>query len=458
MCDNPSYCRIICYSLGPGLRQMQGAQTTLPTTVTQLFAAYLYNIFKNHEFNISKHHDLRAEQIRDVIIRTGQMGYMGIDHNITQFNEKQLNDFKLEQSHTLPGFLVEHPDPSQSIFTFIHMTLQEFIAAVAKYLTVDPQSLAQLLASAESNVRFRTFLRFMVGLASSGSDRILGEIVGQLPNQTRNTMIDWVKKQTENNLSNTQNNFTAQSKASKSKLLESLYYLFELQNTGLMQQTVGLGAALTLGHDFPYNAIRLMPMDCIVMASVLDHCYDVQELNLNNCCVGAEEIQRLVPVLHKFKVLSLGSNRISHTDFQQLTMALTNNSSLIQLYLNKNQVGDTGVRYLCEALNSFGCRIQTLELEGNGITDTYTEELAVIPLRNTSMTRVNLANNLLTDRSVCSLQTLIQRHTYLQEIGLQRNKFRPDGGLHLQSLSDLRPGLRVDVYSTIMSKGLGTSA
>ncbi|XP_078087557.1 uncharacterized protein LOC144505316 [Mustelus asterias] len=541
MCDNPSYCRIICSSLAPGLRRMQGTQKTLPTTVTQIFATYISNMFKNHEFNIYKHHDLSPEQIRDLVIRTGEMAYMGICDNITQFNEKQLNNFRLERSHTLPGFLTEYldTDMSQPIFSFIHITLQGFVAALAKYLTVDPQNLTQFLDSAaERGDRFRTFLRFMVGLSSSGSARILGEILGPLPHQTTCTVIDWVKEQTENNLSN---NLNIQRKDRRSKLLESLYYLFELQNTGLTRNTVGSGGTLALGHDFLYSSIRLTSVDCSVLAVVISHCDEILELNLNNCCLGTEGIQRLAPVLHKCKelrlrgnnltdgvklvsaalrrpeckiqTLDLCSNGLSHTDAQLLAMGLTSNSSLTQLYLRKNKLGDTGVKHLCEALNSWHCKIQTLELcenlirgnivdqlssvlrnnrsltnlnlnnnklgdmgfklliitlsqqncpiqtlelEGNGISDTYTEELTRISFINTSLTMVNLSNNLLTDQSIRALQNLIQRHTYLHEIRLQRNKFSPDGSNYLQSLNSHRPGLCVEVYTSMSSKGFGT--
>ncbi|XP_041029885.1 NACHT, LRR and PYD domains-containing protein 3-like [Carcharodon carcharias] len=547
MCDNPSYCTIVHYSLAPGLRQRQETQSTLPTTVTQLFASYIANIFKNHEFNIYKQHDLRPEQIRDLVLRTGEIAYFGICNNITRFNEKQLNDFKLERQETLPGFMIQHRDTetSQTIFSFIHITLQEFVAALAKYLTEDPQNLALLSAESRNNVQLKTFLRFLVGLSSSGSAQILGGILGSFLHQaTARSVIHWVKKQTESNLSNTQNNLNTQNKLSRCKLLESLYYLFESQNAELVQSTVGLGGKVTLGHDCCYNTIRLMPVDCAMLATVIDHCNEMQELNLNNCRLGSEGIQRLAPVLHKCKILRLRgnyltdegmkllsatlrrpdckiqtldlcSNDISHMDAQPLAMGLTSNSSLTQLFLSKNKLGDTGVKSLCEALSNCHCKIQTLELcenlirnnavdqliftvsnnrfltclnlnknklgdqglklltvtlsqqscpiqtlqlEDNGMTDASAEELTRIPIRNLSMTRLNLSKNLFTDQSINALQNLIKRHTNLQEISLQMNKFSPNGANYLQSLSNHRAGLCVKVYTSIISKGSGTSA
>uniref|UniRef100_UPI00398F83C1 NACHT, LRR and PYD domains-containing protein 6-like n=1 Tax=Pristiophorus japonicus TaxID=55135 RepID=UPI00398F83C1 len=393
MCDNPSYCRVIAYSLAPRLRRMQGRQETLPTTITQLFASYIMNIFKNHEFNIYKHHDVSAEQARELLLRTGEMAYLGICHNITVFNENHLTYCRLERSQALPGFVTEQldPDTSESFFSFIHITLQEFVAALAKYLTVDPQGLTQLLDSLGSDDRFRILLRFIVGLTSSASAQILAECLGPLPDQTTRRVIDWVKRRTESDLKNTH------TVLGKRKLLESLYYLSESQHKGLMRPTVELGETLTLGDDFPYSAIRLTPVDCIVLATVIDLYDGLLELNLNHCCLGSEGIQRLTPALHKCKVLSLSSNGISHTDGQHLAKGLEGNSSLTQLYLSKNTLGDTGVKELCVALKNPHCKIQTLELCDNLIRDRVVQQLTSILSLNRSLTCLKLNNNKLGD-------------------------------------------------------------
>ncbi|XP_043537004.1 NACHT, LRR and PYD domains-containing protein 3-like [Chiloscyllium plagiosum] len=496
MCDNPSYCRIICYSLAPGLRRMQETQETLPTSVTQLFASYMSNIFKNHQFNIYKHHAVSAEQIRDLVLRTGQLAYLGICQNIHAFNESHLNCCNVERSYALPGFLIQHMDPStsRSLFSFVHVTLQEFLAALSKYLTADAPSLTrfltQLLDSPQGDDRFKTFLRFMVGLSSPGCAQVIKDLLGPLPHEVTCSVRDWVKTQ-------------AEASSSKRRLLESMHYLFESQHAGLMQHAVGLRGTLTLGDDFPYNALRLTPVDCTVLGTVCRPCHEVQGLNLSYCGLGTEGIQRLASALHKCKalrlrgnnltdngvkllsetlkredcqiqILDLSSNDLSHTDAQELAKGLSSNSSLTQLNLSQNKLGDTGVTNVCEALSSPQCKIQslllcenlirgkvveklmltlstnwsltslnlnknklgdqgirlmiaalgqrsctlqTLELEGNGITNAYTEDLAVAPTTNVALTKVNLSDNLLTDQSALALSTLTRRHPSLRTIG-----------------------------------------
>ncbi|XP_048476708.1 NACHT, LRR and PYD domains-containing protein 14-like [Rhincodon typus] len=128
---------------------------------------------------------------------------------------------------------------------------------------------------------------------------------------------------------------------------------------------------------------------------------------------------------------------------------LSNNQSLTHLNLNNNKLEDQGIGLLIAALGQQSCTLQTLELEGNGITNTFTDELTGAPIRNMSLKRVNLSNNLFTDRSVTALLYLTQTHTSLQEIRLQRNKFSPHGLSCLQSPN--RPGLCVEVYTSITS-------
>ncbi|XP_072420689.1 NACHT, LRR and PYD domains-containing protein 6-like isoform X3 [Chiloscyllium punctatum] len=474
MCDNPSYCRIICYSLAPGFRRMQETQETLPTTVTQLFASYMSNIFKNHQFNIYKHRAVSAEQIRDLVLRIGQLAYLGICENIHDFNERHLNRCNVERSHALPGFLMQHMEPggSQSHFSFVHVTLQEFLAALSKYLTADSQSLrpflTQLLDSPPGDNRFKTFLRFIVGLSSPRSAQIIKDLLGPLPHGVTCSLIDWVKTQ-------------AEISSSKRRLLESMHYLFESQHTGLMQHAAGLRGTLTFGDDFPYNALRLTPVDCTVLGAVLRPYDKVQELNLSNCGLGTEGIQRLASAVHKCKVLrlrgnnltddgvkllsetlkredckiqtlDLSSNGISHTDAQELAKGLSSNSSLTQLDLRQNKLGDTGATNLCEALSSPQCKIRSLLLCENLIRGKVVEKLTLTLSANWSLTSLNLNKNKLGDQGIrLVIAALGQRSCTLQTLELQRNRFSANGLHFLQSLN--RPGLCVQVRTSIMSGG-----
>uniref|UniRef100_A0A4W3H2W9 Uncharacterized protein n=1 Tax=Callorhinchus milii TaxID=7868 RepID=A0A4W3H2W9_CALMI len=57
----------------------------------------------------------------------------------------------------------------------------------------------------------------------------------------------------------------------------------------------------------------------------------------------------------------LDSNNLTADCTEDLTSALSTNHSLTELNLNDNNLGDCGVKRLCEALRNPECEIQSLE-------------------------------------------------------------------------------------------------
>uniref|UniRef100_A0A4W3GRX5 Uncharacterized protein n=1 Tax=Callorhinchus milii TaxID=7868 RepID=A0A4W3GRX5_CALMI len=62
-----------------------------------------------------------------------------------------------------------------------------------------------------------------------------------------------------------------------------------------------------------------------------------------------------------FSLISrLDSNNLTADCTEDLTSALSTNHSLTELHLNNNNLGDCGVKRLCEALRNPECKIQSL--------------------------------------------------------------------------------------------------
>ncbi|XP_078250979.1 NLR family member X1-like [Rhinoraja longicauda] len=175
------------------------------------------------------------------------------------------------------------------VYTFPHLTIQEFVAALAQFLTADTRNTLKLLSEANSTTdgRFEVFLRFVAGLSSPRSARILEEFLGPFPHQTTCRVIDWVKEEVQRKAENTGKD------ADKRRLLNTLHYLFESQNPALAQQT--LGSVETLS----FRGQGLTPIDCAVLSHVIRHCDIIKHLDLWSCRIQCEGLQRLGPVLHK---------------------------------------------------------------------------------------------------------------------------------------------------------------
>ncbi|XP_032872885.1 NACHT, LRR and PYD domains-containing protein 3-like [Amblyraja radiata] len=322
-------------------------------------------------------------------------------------------DSEERKQYFTSGFLVElleREDSARSVvYTFPHLTIQEFVAALAQYLTADPGNIVTILIKVDGmrDGRFEVFLRFVAGLSSPRTACILEEFLGPVPNQTTCRVIDWVKEEVKCQIRNT-------SRTGKRRLLNSLHYLFESQNPELAQQTLGSVKLLS------FCTLVMNPIDCAVLSHVIRLCDTIKHLDLWNCYIQCEGFQRLGPVLHKCQELGLGGN----------------------------DLGDSGVKLVSAALRNPDCKIQRLRLDSVGLTDSGAEDLVSTLSANRSLLELDLRYNSLTDRCVPAVRRLILTHPSLELIWLGENQFSEDGRKQLENLRRIRPGLRVDVRSS----------
>ncbi|XP_072133239.1 NACHT, LRR and PYD domains-containing protein 3-like [Mobula birostris] len=415
MSYNPSYCWILALALGPFFTQRVRDPQRVPKTITQLYSYYIYNILKNHGREI--------ENPRDVLLRVGQMAFRGVSERKIVFTDVDLIKYNLQPSQFLSGFLMElleREDSARSVvYTFPHLTIQEFVAAVAQFLTLHPGDIVKFLTEAHSTTdgRFEVFLRFVAGLSNPMTARGLEEFLGPFPHQTTCRVIDWVKEEVKWQSGNTW------SEAGKRSLLNTLHYLFESQNRGLAQAAMGSVETLS------FSGMTLTPIDCAVLSHVIGYCDTIKQLHLEDCHIQCEGIQRLGPGLHKCQELGLSFNKLGDSGVKLVSAALRNpeckiqtlglinvgltdsgaedlvstlstNPSLTELNLSYNKLGDSGVKLVSAALRNPECKIQTLELYRVGLTDSGAEDLVSALSTNSSLTGLELSYNELGDSGV----------------------------------------------------------
>ncbi|XP_067916246.1 NACHT, LRR and PYD domains-containing protein 3-like isoform X2 [Heterodontus francisci] len=447
MCYNPSYCWILCLSLGPFFTQRDKKQQQVPKTVTQLYSYYIYNILKNHSREI--------ENPRDVLLKIGEMAFTGVSEKKIVFRDGDLIEYNLQPSQFLSGFLMELLERDDSVqnvvYTFPHLTIQEFVAALTQFLTPDPGDVQKLLRKAysEKDGRFEIFLRFVAGLSSPQAAWPLEKSLGSFLHQTTCQVIDWVKEKVTEHTGNTE------SEIDKRDLLNTLHYLFESQNKALAENTVGSERTL---H---FCGLRLTPIDCAVLSHGIGLCETIKHLDLQSCNIDCQGLKRLEPVLHKCRELRLGNNELGNSGAKLLSAALrtpnckiqklglgnvgltasciedlaavlSTNLSLTELNLSENKLGDLGVKQLSEAMSNPDCKIQELKLSKVGLTSSCVKDLVSTLSVYRSLTVLDLGDNKLGDSGIKQLSMALSNpNCKIQKLQLCEN------GLSASSTKDL---------------------
>ncbi|XP_072891590.1 NACHT, LRR and PYD domains-containing protein 3-like [Hemitrygon akajei] len=271
--------------------------------------------------------------------------------------------------------------------------------------------------------------------------RALEEFLGPFPDETNSRVIDWVKEEVKRQIASTV------SESGKRSLLNTLHYLVESQNRGLAQAT--LESMRTLS----FSGMTLTPIYSTVLSHAIGLCDTIKHLDLGNCHIQCEEIQRLGPGLHKCQELRLWGNDLGDSGVKLVSAALRNpeckmqklwlnsvsltdsgaedfvsalstNPSLTVLSLNNNGLGDSGVKLVSVALGNPKCKIQKLWLDNVGLTDSGAEDLASALGTNRSLTGLSLGYNKLGDSGVKMVPAGLRnpeckiRNLWLYKVGL----------------------------------------
>ncbi|XP_073423067.1 NACHT, LRR and PYD domains-containing protein 3-like isoform X2 [Dendrobates tinctorius] len=451
-CYIPSYCWIICTVLSMSFTtQMKDGQqnTLLPKTVTQLFVSYVAHILANHSAD--------TEHPEELMISIGRMAQHGVMNHILSFDAKDFETFQVGiTSKLLSSFIIES---HTNTYSFLHLTIQEFFSALLHFLNFSEKDMELTLNRIKSfeDGRCEMFIRFLCGLSDGTTRSLLRSFLGSTTSASE-YVIRWIKQEIETK-------WTLETDPSEKMNL--LTYLFESRNKHLVRSTIGSHVQL----DF--SEFHLTPVDCTVLAFILESCKEIEYLNLDRCFIQSEGLERLTGILHTVQKLRLSNNDFKDSDMlsfygilapgacrvqklslrnnsftlescSSLATILIENQSLTDLDLSRNNLAGPYLADLITILSRPSCTISHLSLQQIKLKDEYAPLLISLD-QNPNLTHLDLSHNYLTDVSAEIIQDLILKSVNLMEIRIEVNDLSIEGEEFLKQLEALKPGLRIHV-------------
>ncbi|XP_016520098.1 protein NLRC3-like [Poecilia formosa] len=272
------------------------------------------------------------------------------------------------------------------VFCFVHLSVQEFLAALHVHLTFIKSGVnllemkskdleKQNLESSETEMyqsavdmalespdgHLDLFLRFLLGLSLETNKSHLGDLLTQTEESltaNKNTA-QYIKEKMNNDLC-------------VEKSINLFHCLNELNDQSLVEE---IQQSLQTGS---LSAHQLSPAQWSALHfMLLSSEKDLEMFDLKKYSASEEALLKLLPIVKVSNKALLSGCNLSERSCEALSSLLSSTtSSLRDLDLSNNDLKDSGVKLLCSGLMSPNCKLEILRLSGCLITEEGCAALA----------------------------------------------------------------------------------
>nr|XP_046245915.1 NACHT, LRR and PYD domains-containing protein 12-like [Scatophagus argus] len=419
MCHIPVFCWITATVLEDVLKTREGGE--LPRTLTEMYIHFLVVQSKVKNINPDS---------RKMIKSLGKLAFEQLQKGNLIFYESDLTDcgIDIRAASVYSGvftqiFKEERGLYQDKVFCFIHLSVQEFLAALHVHQTFNnsgvnllaeesstfkwlkllrnDSKLTELYQSAvdealqSPNGHLDLFLRFLLGLSLQTNQTLLRGLMKHTRNvsQTNQETVRCIKKKLSENLS-------------PERSINLFHCLNELNDGSLVEEIQQSLSSGSLSTD------KLSPAQWSALVFILlSSEEDLDVFDLKKYSASEEALLRLLPVVKASNKALLSGCNLSKRSCEALSSVLSSqSSSLRELDLSNNHLKDSGVKLLSAGLKSPNCQLETLRLSGCNLSRRSCEALSsVLSSQSSSLRELDLSNNHLQDSGVELLSAGLKR-------------------------------------------------
>ena len=440
-CYIPVNCFIICSCL---LELLVNAGLTsphyLPTRLTEIYSIaikmfyfsyddgqYRYNRTEGEQFFLKPFKELPS--VQKVFTSLGKIAFDGIQEGRLIFESHEVYSLKSNGLfHRLPD-TKDHPlAEGREQYCFLHLTVQEFLAA--KYLvdTLGSEELRDFVSAHIQDGAWKVVMQFVAGLLAEKEGQSSDIFSDLLPLKTFTEEVEIKLDEDSEERTETLTCWPAYEDQSLVVTLFNCMYENKASDRKVQKKLEKIGC-----EALNFSECNLSPLDCLALVHALKSVEGILDFNLclNNLqSLGCIEIAKLLPGNEhnqgfcELTRLNLWSNGITDEGVKHLCTALTHtNCELNSLNLSGNNITDETVKHLFTALTHTNCKLNSLNLSINSITDETVKHLSTaLKHTNCKLNSLDVSHNNITDVGVKCLSTAL-KHTNckLNCLDLRRN-------------------------------------